>query len=201
MKLSMTQLVLASHNAGKITELSDLLAPLNIEVIPQSEFAICEVDETGSTFIENALIKAKHAAKISGLPALADDSGLVVPALGGAPGIYSARYAQIHSDVPSSDEQNNAKLLAEMENLTDRRALFVCVMALCLSDTHPLPLVTEGCWHGEITKETQGKAGFGYDPLFYIPALGSTAATLNQAEKNRLSHRGKAMQALLSKLS
>lgn len=200
MKTPIKQLVFASHNEGKIAEISDLMTPLGIEVIPQGVLGIHEADETGSTFIENALIKAKHAAKISSLPALADDSGLVVPALGGAPGIYSARYAQIHPDLPPSDAQNNAKLLAEMKNQTDRRALFVCLMVLCFSDTHPLPLVAEGYWQGEIAKAAQGKTGFGYDPLFYLPTLGLTVAALEQTEKNRLSHRGQALQNLLKKL-
>ncbi len=207
MRGKISQLVLASGNVGKIVELTELLAPADIEVIPQSEFNIVDVEETGSTFVENAILKAKHAAKVSGLPALADDSGLVVPALGGAPGIYSARYAEMgnenrtHAENLSRDERNNEKLLAEMAGHSDRTAAFVCVMALCLSDTHPLPIIAEGIWQGEIAAATHGDGGFGYDPLFFVPSHGVCAAELEKAEKNRISHRGLALQSLLSQIT
>lgn len=196
MRHPIKQVVLASSNSGKLTELSALLAPAEVEVIPQSVFNIIDVEETGTTFVENAILKAKHAAKISGLPALADDSGLVVPTLGGAPGIYSARYA----GEPKSDANNNAKLLTEMAGKTHRQAAFVCVMALCLSDTHPLPILAEGIWQGEIAQQAHGDGGFGYDPLFFVPSHGVTAAELDKAEKNRISHRGLALQSLLAEL-
>ncbi|MGY0399254.1 MAG: RdgB/HAM1 family non-canonical purine NTP pyrophosphatase [Ostreibacterium sp.] len=200
MKNSLKQLVLASSNQGKITELTDLLAPTNIEIIPQSAFNIIDVEETGTTFVENAILKAKHAAKISGLPALADDSGLVVPTLGGEPGVYSARYAQSTSDEAKSDSSNNEKLLSAMSGKTDRRAAFVCIMALCLSERHPLPILAEGIWQGEITETPCGRDGFGYDPVFFVPSHGITAAVLEKSEKNRISHRGLALQSLLDEL-
>lgn len=197
MKPAMTKLVLASNNTGKITELSELLAPLNITIIAQSELGVTDIDETGTTFVENAILKAKHAAKISGLPALADDSGLVVPALGGEPGIYSARYA----DKPKNDAKNNEKLLKNLREKSNRQAAFVCVMALCYSDTHPLPLIAQGLWQGAIAQTADGDGGFGYDPIFYVPTHKMTAAKLQQAEKNQISHRGQALQALLAQLS
>lgn len=200
MRTPITQLVLASNNQGKIAELSELLSPSGITVIPQSEFNIIDIEETGTTFVENAILKAKHAAKISGLPALADDSGLVVPALNGEPGIYSARYAQTDNRQPKDDKKNIEKLLAELAGKTDRKAAFVCVMALCLSDTHPLPILAEGIWQGEITNQPFGDGGFGYDPVFFVPSHGVTAAELDKAEKNRISHRGLALQSLLSEL-
>lgn len=201
MRQPIKQLVLASNNTGKIAELSALLSPHHIEIIPQSQFNIQDVEETGTTFIENAILKAKYAAKISGLPALADDSGLVVPALGGEPGIYSARYAQQHPDAPKSDSRNNEKLLKAMSKHSNRQAAFVCVMALCLSDTHPLPIIAEGIWQGEIALAAHGKGGFGYDPLFFVPTHGVTAAELDKTEKNRISHRGQALQSLLTELA
>ncbi len=196
MKQPIKQLVLASNNEGKIAELSVLLADHNIEVIPQSEFNIEDVEETGTTFVENAILKAKNAAKISGLPALADDSGLVVPALGGEPGIYSARYA----GTPKSDRKNYEKLLKELAGNPNRKAAFVCVMALCLSDTHPLPIIAEGIWQGEIAETPYGEGGFGYDPVFYVPSHKMTSAQLDKAEKNRISHRGLALQSLVAEL-
>lgn len=201
MKTMIKQLVLASQNQGKIAELSALLAPAQIAVLSLADFTDIEVAETGKTFVENAIIKARFAAKISGLPALADDSGLVVSALGGAPGIYSARYAQRQPDEPKSDHKNNAKLLTEMQGITQRQAAFVCVMALCLSDTHPLPIIAQGQWQGEIATAVYGEGGFGYDPLFFVPSHGVTAAELSKAEKNRISHRGLALQSLLSQLA
>lgn len=200
MKHAIKQLVLASNNQGKIAELSALLSPYQIEVIPQSQFAIEAIEETGTTFVENAILKAKHAAKISGLPALADDSGLVVAALDGAPGIYSARYAQTSPDMPKSDSKNNEKLLKELNGTDNRQAAFVCVMALCLSASHPLPIISEGIWQGEIALASHGHGGFGYDPLFFVPSHGVSAAELTKVEKNRISHRGLALQSLLSQL-
>ncbi len=197
MKQPIKQLVLASNNEGKTAELSVLLADYNIEVIPQSEFNIEDVEETGTTFVENAILKAKNAAKISGLPALADDSGLVVPALGGEPGIYSARYA----GTPKNDRNNYEKLLKELAGNPNRKAAFVCVMALCLSDTHPLPIIAEGIWQGEIAETPYGEGGFGYDPVFYVPSHKMTSAQLDNAEKNRISHRGLALQSLLAELN
>lgn len=192
-----TQLVLASSNQGKLKELGELLKDINIEVIPQSEFNIDDVEETGTTFVENAILKAKHASKISGLPALSDDSGLVVPALNGQPGIYSARYAQETPDMPKSDTANNEKLLSAMQGVTNRDATFVCVMALCLSADHPLPLIAQGLWNGRIATEPYGNGGFGYDPLFIVPDLEITSAELEKSEKNKISHRGKALQIML----
>lgn len=193
MRHPIKQLVLASSNPGKLQEINTILSEINIEVLPQSEFNIIDVEETGTTFVENAILKAKHTANISGLPALADDSGLVVPALDGAPGVYSARYA----GEPKDDVKNNDKLLTEMAGVSNRQAAFVCVMALCLSASHPLPLLTEGIWQGEITTAMHGTGGFGYDPLFYVPTHQMTAAEMNQAEKNRISHRGQALHMLL----
>lgn len=197
------QLVLASNNQGKIAELSALLSPHQIEIIPQSQFNIEDIEETGTTFVENAILKAKHAAKMSGLPALADDSGLVVPALGGAPGIYSARYAQTTLNQPKSDKKNNEKLLRELGGVSEqsnRQAAFVCVIALCLSENHPLPIISEGIWYGEIALAAHGNGGFGYDPLFFVPSHGVTAAELEKTEKNRISHRGLALKNLMIKL-
>ncbi len=201
MRHAIKQLVLASSNKGKLKELNTLLSDLSIEVLPQSAFDIVDVEETGTTFVENAILKAKHASKVSGLPALADDSGLVVPALGGAPGIYSARYARTSATDPRDDDNNNTKLLAALAGVEDRRAAFVCVVALCLSDSHPLPLIAEGIWQGEIATSPQGEGGFGYDPVFFVPSHGVTAASLDKAEKNRISHRGQALQALLARLA
>ncbi|MBS9777787.1 MAG: RdgB/HAM1 family non-canonical purine NTP pyrophosphatase [Gammaproteobacteria bacterium] len=207
MRGKISQLVLASGNAGKITEISDLLAPANIEVIPQSEFDIIDIEETGTTFVENAILKAKHAAHISGLPALADDSGLVVPALGGAPGIYSARYCEMsnnsthHNNNLSKDERNIEKLLTEMTGVQERQAAFVCVMALCISGSHPLPILAEGIWQGKIAATAHGNGGFGYDPVFFVPSHGMCSAELEKNEKNRISHRGIALQSLLGQIT
>ncbi|PIE45098.1 MAG: non-canonical purine NTP pyrophosphatase [Gammaproteobacteria bacterium] len=197
MRQAIKQLVLASNNPGKVAELSDLLASLDIEVIPQSAFDVVDIEETGTTFVENAILKAKYTSKVTGLPALADDSGLVVPCLNGAPGIYSARYA----GEPKSDRRNNDKLLRELAGKENRKAAFVCVMVLCLSDTHPLPIITEGIWQGEISEIAHGDGGFGYDPLFYVPTHKMTAAEMDKAEKNRISHRAKATQSLLTQLT
>ena len=193
----MKQLVLASNNAKKIKELNALLAPLGIEVIPQGQLGIPEAEEPHPTFVENALAKARHAAQHSGLPALADDSGLCVRALGGAPGVISARYA----GEPKSDARNNEKLLADLAGQNDRRAHFVSVLVLCRSADDPQPIIAEGEWHGEILASPRGAEGFGYDPLFFIPGEQQTAAELAADTKNRLSHRGQAMARLLERLA
>jgi XTP/dITP diphosphohydrolase len=192
----MKKLVLASNNAKKMKELNALLAPLGFEVIPQGQLGIPEAEEPHCTFVENALAKARHAAQLSGLPALADDSGLCVEALGGAPGVYSARYA----GEPKSDARNNAKLLADLAGQSDRRAHFACVLVLVRAADDPQPIIAEGEWHGEILTAQRGADGFGYDPLFYVPTHCQTAAELDGAIKNRLSHRGQAMQKLIARL-
>ena len=192
----MKKLVLASNNAKKMKELNALLAPLGFEVIPQGQLGIPEAEEPHCTFVENALAKARHAAQLSGLPALADDSGLCVAALGGAPGVYSARYA----GEPKSDARNNAKLLADLAGQSDRRAHFACVLVLVRTADDPQPIIAEGEWHGEILTAQRGADGFGYDPLFYVPTHCQTAAELDGAIKNQLSHRGLAMQKLISRL-
>ncbi|RIX47429.1 MAG: RdgB/HAM1 family non-canonical purine NTP pyrophosphatase [Rhodocyclales bacterium GT-UBC] len=192
----MKKLVLASNNAKKMKELNALLAPLGFEVIAQDDLGIPEAEEPHCTFVENALAKARQASKLSGLPALADDSGLCVSALGGAPGVISARYA----GEPKSDARNNDKLFAELGNATDRRAHFVSVIVLVRHADDPQPLIAEGEWHGEILAEQRGAGGFGYDPLFFVPAFGQTAAELDAETKNRVSHRGQAMQKLIERL-
>lgn len=192
----MKQLVLASNNAGKLREFAQLFAPLGIELLPQSAFNVTEAEEPHVTFVENALAKARHCAQATGLPALADDSGICVTALNGAPGVYSARYA----GEPKSDQRNNEKLLAELAGKPDRRAHYVCVLALCRSANDPQPLIAEGEWHGEILAAARGTGGFGYDPFFFVPSHGCTAAELDAAEKNRISHRGTALQSLLQRL-
>jgi XTP/dITP diphosphohydrolase len=192
----MKKLVLASNNAKKMKELNALLAPLGFEVIPQGQLGIPEAEEPHCTFVENALAKARHAAQASGLPALADDSGLCVAALGGAPGVYSARYA----GEPKSDARNNEKLLADLAGQADRRAHFACVLVLVRSANDPQPIIAEGEWHGTILDAQRGADGFGYDPLFYVPTHCQTAAELDAAIKNQLSHRGQAMQKLIARL-
>ena len=192
----MKKLVLASNNAKKMKELNALLAPLGFEVIPQGQLGIPEAEEPHCTFVENALAKARHAAQLSGLPALADDSGLCVAALGGAPGVYSARYA----GEPKSDARNNARLLADLAGQNDRRAHFACVLVLVRAADDPQPIIAEGEWHGEILTAQRGADGFGYDPLFYVPTHCQTAAELDGAIKNQLSHRGQAMQKLIARL-
>ena len=192
----MKRLVLASNNAKKMKELDALLAPLGFEVIAQGSLGIPEAEEPHVTFVENALAKARHAARHSGLPALADDSGLCVRALGGAPGVISARYG----GEPKSDARNNEKLLAELANRADRAAHFVSVLVLVRHADDPQPLIAEGEWHGEILPALRGDGGFGYDPLFYLPEFGKTAAELDAATKNRVSHRGRAMQQLIERL-
>ncbi|NHR06728.1 RdgB/HAM1 family non-canonical purine NTP pyrophosphatase [Chromobacterium haemolyticum] len=190
------KLVMASNNAGKLKEFSSLLAPLGIQVIPQVELQVPECPEPHHTFLENALEKARHASRVSGLPALADDSGICVEALSGAPGVYSARYA----GEPKSDAANNAKLVAALQGEANRRAWYYCVLVLVRHADDPQPLVADGMWFGEVKDEAAGAGGFGYDPHFWLPQHGCSVAELDAAEKNRVSHRGQAMQALLAKL-
>ena len=185
----MQTILLASNNGKKIAELSAILASFGIEIKAQRDYGIEDVPETGLTFIENALIKARHAARQSGLPAIADDSGLCVPALGGAPGIYSARYSG------EGDAGNNRKLLAALENVTDRRAYYVCLIVYLRHADDPLPLIAQGLWHGTIALEARGDGGFGYDPLFVPAGDSRTAAEYSAAEKNSISHRARALAA------
>jgi XTP/dITP diphosphohydrolase len=192
----MKKLVLASNNPGKIREIAALLAPLQIEVLPQSQFGVGEAQEPHDTFIENALAKARHAARHTGLPALADDSGICVNALGGAPGVRSALLA----GAPRSDERNNARLLELLEPHADRRAHYCCVLVLLRHATDPQPLIAEGEWHGEILRGPRGSGGFGYDPLFLDTARGLTGAQMPLEEKNRVSHRGNALRLLVERL-
>jgi XTP/dITP diphosphohydrolase len=194
------KLVLASGNAGKLREFGQLLAPFDFEVLPQSTFAVPEADEPHITFVENAIAKARHAAQLTGLPALADDSGLCVSALGGAPGVFSARYAQSSPDEPKSDQRNNAKLITDLAGIADRRAHYVAVLVLMRHADDPQPIVTEGEWHGQIIDTPRGEGGFGYDPYVLIPELGKTVAELPHEEKNRRSHRGQALAQLLARL-
>lgn len=192
----MNKLVLASNNAGKLREFAQLFAPLGIELLPQSAFGVTEAEEPHITFVENALAKAHHCALVTGLPALADDSGLCVAALGGAPGVLSARYA----GEPKSDTRNNDTLLAALSDKIDRRAHYVCVLALCRHANDPQPLISEGEWHGEILTAPRGTGGFGYDPLFFVSSHNCSAAELDAVEKNRISHRGGALRDLLQRL-
>jgi XTP/dITP diphosphohydrolase len=189
-------LVLASNNAGKLREFRRLLEPLGIAVVPQAELGIAEADEHHVTFIENALAKARHASAASGLPALADDSGVCVDALGGAPGVHSARYA----GEPKSDARNNEALVAALRGIADRRAHYYCVLVLVRRADDPEPIVAEGAWHGRIVDAPRGGGGFGYDPHFEDDATGMTGAELPLERKNALSHRGQAMRRLIAQL-
>ena len=190
------RLVLASNNEGKLREFRRLLSPLGIEVIPRVELGIAEADEPHVTFVENALAKARHASAQASLPALADDSGVCVAALGGAPGVQSARYA----GEPKSDQRNNAKLVAALRGVSDRRAHYVCMLVLVRHADDPEPIIAEGQWHGTIVDEPRGTGGFGYDPHFRDDATGLSGAQLPLERKNELSHRGKAIRALIDKL-
>ena len=192
----MQKLVIASNNPGKLREFQFLLQPLGIEVLTQGALGIDEAEEPHPTFIENALAKARHASRLSGLPALADDSGICVTALDGAPGVLSARYA----GEPKSDQRNNEKLLQAMSGVADRRAHYYCVLVLLRHADDPQPLIAEGEWHGEIALQPAGDDGFGYDPLFWLPEYGKTSAQLEREQKHAISHRGKAMQVLLEKM-
>ncbi len=189
--------VLASGNTGKLKEFAALLEPLRMTVSSQAEHGVTPAEETGLTFVENALIKARHAAATAGLPAIADDSGLVVPALGGAPGIYSARYAGVEAD----DARNNAKLIADLEGIDAREAYFYCAIVMMRDALDPTPLISCAAWHGKIVDTPRGTQGFGYDPHFLVPTLNATSAELPRDEKNALSHRGQAVQGLLEQLS
>ena len=190
----MKRLVLASNNSGKIREIAALLAPLGIELVPQSQLGIAEAEEPHDTFLENALAKARHASRASGLPALADDSGLCVEALGGEPGVHSAYYGGREGSREARDARNNEKLLQSLKS--DRRAYYACVMVLTRVASDPLPLIAEGIWHGEIARAPRGTNGFGYDPLFFLKQHDRTAAELDPPEKNRISHRGQALARL-----
>lgn len=191
-------IVLASGNAGKLRELQAMFSALKVEIRPQSQWQVPEAVEDGAGFIENALIKARQCTRHTGLPAIADDSGLVVPALGGEPGVHSARYAGEHGD----DEANNQKLLHEMRDLegAGRAAFFQCVMVFARHQHDPVPLIASAQWWGEIALEPAGEGGFGYDPLFWLPQLAKTSAQLGAGEKNQLSHRGKACRRLLAQM-
>jgi XTP/dITP diphosphohydrolase len=193
----MKKLVIASNNPGKLREFQAMLSPLGIEVLTQEQLGISEAEEPHCTFIENALAKARHVSKASGLPALADDSGICVAALDGAPGVWSARYA---GDNPKSDTRNNEKLLHEMRGMTDRRAHYYCVLVLVHHADDPQPVIAEGEWHGEIAQEERGNGGFGYDPLFWLPQFGKMSAELQPEEKALISHRALALKILLQKL-
>ena len=191
--LRMQKLVIASNNPDKLREIGHLLEPLGIEVLPQSAFNIAEADEPHCTFVENALAKARHASKCSGLPALADDSGICVDALRGEPGIHSARYA----GEPKSDERNNQKLIEALTNQSNRNAHYYCVIVLVRHADDPQPIIADGAWHGEIIAQPRGSGGFGYDPYFYLPQLDKTSAELPLEQKNRISHRGQALARLV----
>ena len=188
----MKQLVVASGNAGKLREIGAILAPLGFTVLPQSQFKVPEAEEPHPTFVENALAKARNAALHTGLPALADDSGICVNAFGGAPGVHSARYA----GEPKSDERNNAKLVAALSGNPDRSAYYFAVLVLVRHANDPEPLIAEGRWAGEVVDTPRGANGFGYDPYFLLPDLGKTAAELDPDQKNLVSHRAKALRRL-----
>ena len=189
-------LILASNNAGKLKEFSALLAPINFDLHTQSEFNVPEADEPHVTFVENAIAKARHAARLTGKPALADDSGVCVNALGGAPGVHSARYA----GEPKSDQRNSEKLIADLVAHEDTSAYYYCVLVFVRHADDPQPVIADGRWDGEIIATPRGQGGFGYDPYFWIPELQKTAAELTSEEKNRLSHRGQALRVLIEKL-
>ena len=198
------QWVLASNNKGKLAEFTRLFAAadLDVTIVPQGQLDIDDAIEDGLSFVENAIIKARHASRASGLPAIADDSGLCVPVLGNAPGIYSARYAGEHGN----DAKNNAMLIADLQPMRDTQpntpisGMFVCVLAMVRHADDPLPIIAQGLWQGEILNAPHGDGGFGYDPLFWLPELQATAASLSAADKNRISHRGQAIERLLAQL-
>jgi XTP/dITP diphosphohydrolase len=198
----MRRLVLASSNPGKLREFREMLAPLGIEIVPQGELGVPEAEEPHGTFVENALAKARHASRLSGLPAFADDSGICVAALGGAPGVLSARYAGgSGGGREGQDARNNGKLIAALAGHADRRAHYTCVIVLARHAGDPEPLIAEGRWQGEVIASPRGANGFGYDPYFLLPGLGRTAAELAPDEKNAISHRGLAMRRLVEMLS
>ena len=197
----MNRVVIASNNPGKLLELAALLKPLGIQAAPQSDFAVTEADEPHFTFIENALAKARHAANISGLPALADDSGLCVPALFGEPGVHSAYYAGRDGNREERDARNNAKLVEQLRAAADRSAFYYCALVLVRHPDDPTPIVADAAWQGEIVLEARGRNGFGYDPYFQVRGARLTAAEMPAEEKNRVSHRGQALAALAAKLA
>ncbi|WP_201536783.1 RdgB/HAM1 family non-canonical purine NTP pyrophosphatase [Psychrobacter immobilis] len=202
---SSKQWVLASNNKGKLAEFKRLFSDANLDVtiIPQGQLDIEDAIEDGLSFVENAIIKARHASRLSGLPAIADDSGICVPVLGNAPGIYSARYAGEHGN----DGKNNAKLIADLQPIRETQpntpitGMFVCVLAMVRHADDPLPIIAQGLWHGEILEAPLGDGGFGYDPLFWLPDMQATAASLSAKNKNQISHRGQAIQQLLAQLA
>lgn len=193
------KVVLASNNQGKLKEFKALFEPLGIELVPQGELAVPEAEEPFGTFVENALAKARHASKYTGLPAIADDSGLTVNALAGAPGVLSARYATLFGE-EKSDQNNNLRLLKQLENETDRSAAYIALLVFVRSAADPCPIIAQGVWKGEIAMQAAGSNGFGYDPYFYLPELGCTAAELAPEVKNRQSHRAIALKKLLADL-
>ncbi len=190
------KIVLASNNQGKLKEFYQILSPLGIDLRAQSEFDVPEAEEPYPSFVENALTKARHASRLTGLPALADDSGICVNALQGAPGVLSARFA----GEPKSDLRNNQKLIADLAGMADKSAYYYCVLVFVRSEFDPQPVIADGVWTGEIIADARGENGFGYDPHFFIPSLNKTVAELAAAEKNQLSHRGQALRALVEKL-
>ncbi|MDQ0142444.1 RdgB/HAM1 family non-canonical purine NTP pyrophosphatase [Cupriavidus necator] len=195
----MQRLVLASNNPGKLREFGALLAPLGFDVVTQGELGIPEAEEPFATFVENALAKARHASRLAGLPALADDSGVCVQALDGAPGVYSARYAQMAGQA-KSDMANNAYLVSQLAGKHNRHAYYYCVLVFVRHAEDPCPIIAEGVWHGQIVDTPRGAGGFGYDPHFLLPGLDKTAAELSPEEKNRVSHRAQALRALAARL-
>lgn len=192
----MSKIVIASGNPGKLREIARILAPLGIEAVPQADFDVPDCPEPHVTFVENCLAKARHASRHSGLPALADDSGICVEALGGAPGVFSARYA----GEPKSDDRNNEKLIADLQGQPNRRAHYTCVMVYVRHPDDPEPIIAEGRWYGEIIDTPRGQHGFGYDPYFLVPEYGKTGAELDPDTKNAISHRGQALRDLVDKL-
>lgn len=191
------KIVLASGNKGKLREFRQMLEPMGYEIHPQSEFNVTEAEEPFGTFVENALAKARHVSRQTGLPAMADDSGICVDALGGQPGVHSARYA----GDPKSDDRNNQKLIADLAGVENRAANYYCVLVYVRSADDPQPIIADGRWSGIVIDEPKGQNGFGYDPYFLVPEFGKTAAELSPEEKNACSHRGKALQALMEKLA
>jgi XTP/dITP diphosphohydrolase len=198
----MKKLVIASGNPGKIREFEQMLGPLGFGIIPQAALGIPEAEEPHATFVENALAKARHASEFARTAAFADDSGICVAALGGEPGVHSARYASERAagGREAQDARNNAKLISALEGASNRRAHYYCVVVLVRHPDDPEPLIAEGRWHGEVIDEARGSNGFGYDPYFYVPALGRTAAELDPAQKNTVSHRGQALKHLVARL-
>lgn len=196
---SNSRVVLASNNPGKVKEFSAILSQAGLAIVPQGDLGIPEAAEPFATFVENALAKARHASRLAGLPALADDSGLCVNSLDGAPGVYSARYASMAGG-EKSDAANNRRLVKALDGQADRSAVYVALLVYVRAADDPLPVIAQGLWHGEIVLEPKGGNGFGYDPYFYLPDLGRTAAELDPGEKNRVSHRARALAVLLDAL-